>query len=408
MALLDKTLVTAVRLAEESGAAKLLASAIDTSAIEAAVVSSKRISGDEIAHAVLGKLNRRSMSTVSPLEETRADAQKAYADGNWQVAKRLYGEVVEATKNNPTSFGRHYEATGRLARADFHLGDYSSAESGFRRFLGMNAEPSILRGHVFNEMADIMEVTGRGSRAKLLRAHATGNLADKPDFSSLSLPLKVPDTYAFSDEGISQAQHLYEYEMLRKPLANGFIDFGQPMFLGPGVDASKLPMMTVLDHAQDPALKIAATSVEQHFGHLKQSPAQYAAALTEYTGKLFRPGGRDAFRVEQLYSELYEGNVGQQYFFGEYLRRNLGVCNQRAAFIKTMADQAGLEATFYRGYVNKELTGQASVPHDFATIFINGKEKVYDAGIKVIGENFSRHSGRGYTSLSIDGTWIGP
>jgi hypothetical protein len=368
--------------------------AMETAAGRAVVTAAENVAVKVLEEAGFSRLAAPAVTGTAKrdLGALLADADKSYLAQDWTASRSLYGQVQDLTGGSEKLYWKNYVAQGRLAQANFELGDLPTAEAGLKRFLAKPGNYSPLQGQNYERLATIFEQTGRGSRAPILRANAQGILTELPDYSKIATPLKVPKGYATSEEAFAQVQQFEDTDILKQPLVPGFYDYGEMLYSG-----KNIPPKTVIDISCDPALAAAAAKIDSSFSNLTGSPAEYATALTRYTGKLFN---KPDIGSSAPYQAFRKANVGQEFFLGDFLCRGSGMCNQQGLFLKTIADRAGMQATLYRGSVGGD--------HMFDTIMINGKEKLFDSALGNIGSDFARYRGKSYTATSWNGLWEAP
>ena len=308
--------------------------------------------------------------------------------GDWSGVRpnaELLSKITDANT------GDNVRASYWLSMAKGNLGEFEPALKGMQDVLERTSQwrsangAAAIRQKFFEGYGKILRKAGQEPAAQVAEAHALGLKADIPDMAVFKEALTVPDEYVVSEQAHEAVNYFNYDQFYSEKFPHGFFDTGSVYDF-----SGKKPVITVIDPEHDPVIKALVAKVDENFGHLRTNPEASAAAIGEYTRRLFPQAD------EAAYMSWREENRGRRFYLGEFPRTGCGVCNQHSLVFKTLAESQGHDVTVLNGAYER-------IPHTFNTVKISGEDRLWDVSLNNVNQDFRQ--GERYESPFIDGTW---
>ena len=230
-------------------------------------------------------------------------------------------------------WGAPHAVRGVKTAWEYTAGSFRSPSQNLRASLAMSTELSA----VAREAAPLNQATAE---------------RPLPKFSEFKEPVRASNE-APSPAAIKQSQQYVETGMIAEQFENGVrlpVSTTSRGFNAEGLPLSSAEKFLVIDKAKDPVLKAALADAKERFGHISD-PHLLGTETSSYVKKLFNRYNLDGPALEQAYEHVLRRNRDKLIPLGEFVRNGSGVCLPRAALLKCINEELGLQLRLREGYL---------------------------------------------------------
>lgn len=141
---------------------------------------------------------------------------------------------------------------------------------------------------------------------------------------------------------------------------------------GIAVDATE--RFILIDRTSDPALRAVIDDAVERYRGMPRGP-EMAMDLRNYVSSLMNRYNLSGQSLEQLYSETLQKSRTRNIPIGQFLCKGSGVCLQRSALMKVLADELGMQARLREGFMGI----RKPQPHVWTEFEMGSRYQIYDA-----------------------------